>query len=125
MTNRLLTSAAILAFVCSTSLLSPAYAQDEGTGEDTGGELVDPMPDEGSGDGGDVVINDGEVVPYGPEDCIDCNVAPTMVDVGDRPEGENYRSDVLNNEAFSRAGSDDSDEICDPTKMGKAATICN
>jgi len=150
MTNRLMTSAAILAFVCSTALLSPAFAQDAGAGE----ELVDPMPAEGGedvGGGGEVTIDDGtlndgageiaveegEPVPYGPEDCIDCNVAPTMVEMdgGERPVGENFRDN-------SGGGSDTSvttggqpilgaiarvesaDTLCDIGDVANAAKVC-
>jgi hypothetical protein len=129
MNNLLMTSAAVLAFLCASALTAPAYAQDE----EPGTEVIDPMPDEGSGDGGEavdgeeVVYDDGEPgVPYGPEDCIDCNAVPTMVDVGGRPEGENFRGDLPAVEAFSRSegGSDDSDAICDHTKMGNAAKVC-
>jgi hypothetical protein len=134
MTNWLMGTAAILAFVCGTAVLTPAFAQDEGTIEEgtiePGEEVVDPMPEDGTGEEvvGEVVeeevVNDGEVVPYGPEDCIECSGGPTTADGGGRPEGENYRGDVVN-EAFARTGSDSSDEICDHTKMGKAATICD
>ena len=137
MTYRLMTSAAIVAFVCATAMLSPAFAQDEGTGDEPGTELTDPAPGEDIGgevtidDGvlndGDVLVEGGDPVPYGPEDCIDCNVAPTMADGGDRPEAENFRGDLTPAvEALSRveSGSDDSDGICDHTKMGAAAKVC-
>jgi hypothetical protein len=134
MTNRLMTSAAILAFVCSTALLSPAFAQDEGTGGDPVTELTDPAIgedvggevtiDEGVLNDGDIPVEGGDPVPYGPEDCIDCNVAPTAVDGGVRPEGENFRGDLPVAEAFSRSESGDSDDICDHTKMGAAAKVC-
>jgi hypothetical protein len=120
MTNWLMGTATILAFVCGTAVLTPAFAQDEGTIE-PGEEVIDPLPDDGTGE---EVVNDGEAVPYGPEDCIECNVGPTTADGGGRPEGENFRGDVLN-ETVARTGSDSSDEICDHTKMGKAATICD
>jgi hypothetical protein len=124
MTNRLMTSAAILAFVYATAILSPAFAQDDGTGEDVGGVVT---IDDGVLNDGDTPVEGGDPVPYGPDDCIDCNVAPTMVDDGGRPVGENFRGDVDPvTEAFSRSegGSDDSDEICDHTKMGNAAKVC-
>lgn len=120
MTNWLMGTAAILAFVCSTVVLTPAFAQDEGGGEDVGGEVV---IDDGVLNDGDIPVEGGEVVPYGPEDCVECNGAPVTADGGGRPEGENYRGDIPN-ESFARTGSDSSDEICDHTKMGKAATVC-
>jgi hypothetical protein len=143
MMNRFTANAALVAFVCATAMLQPAFAQEEGGGEDPGTELVDPVPDNGTGedvggevtiddgilnDGdGDIAVEDGEVVPYGPDDCIDCNVAPTTVNVTDRPEGENYRGDLVKGvttTAIDAGNSADGDSICDHTKTGDAAKIC-
>jgi hypothetical protein len=150
MTNRLMTSAAILAFVCSTALLSPAFAQDEGTGEEPGTELTDPMPGEDIGGGevtiddgvlndgdGEIAVEDGEPVPYGPEDCIDCNVAPTMVELdgGDRPLGENFRdnSGGDSGDSITTGGKrvlgaiarvEGADTLCDIGDVVNAAKVC-
>lgn len=151
MTNSLMLTTALLAFVCSAALLSPVYAQDEPTGE----ELVDPMPADGGEDvgggavsidegmmndgDGEIAVEGGDPVAYGPEECIDCNVAPTMVEMdgGGRPVGENFRD---NSGGDSDAGSsvttggkrvfgaiarvEGADTLCDIGDVVNAAKVC-
>jgi hypothetical protein len=138
MTFREKTSGVILALLCSVAFSAPAIAQDAGDGT----EVTDPINTDGIGDGQELggdegtvdptVQNDGDGtvepgVPYGPEDCIDCNSAPTVMnmDGGGRPVGENFRGDVDQPAVVvERSESGDSDDICDITKMGNAAKVC-
>ncbi len=139
MTYREKTSGVILALLCSVAFSAPAMAQDADPGTDPGIEVIDPINTDGIGDGQELggdegtvdptVMNDGDGgepgVPYGPEDCIDCNVAPTLADGGGRPVGENFRGNVDQPATVvDRTESGDSDDICDITKMGNAAKVC-
>jgi hypothetical protein len=137
MTFREKTSGVILALLCSVAFSAPVMAQDTGDGT----EVTDPVNTDGIGDGQELggdegtvdptVQNDGDGtvepgVPYGPEDCIDCNSAPTVMnmDGGGRPVGENFRGNVDPTTGSVARGESSNDEICDITKMGDAAKVC-
>jgi hypothetical protein len=56
----------LVATACATVLAGAASADDGEDVTDPGAEPVE-------------YVEDGAPVPYGPEDCIDCNVGPTTV----------------------------------------------
>jgi hypothetical protein len=70
-----------------------AEVEDPGVVEDDAGEPVENLED-GNPEGGNPEEG-GEPVAYGPDDCIDCNVAPTTAFDGDSRGGaENQRGGV-------------------------------